>query len=184
MFRHEIDFLHLTALSTQQVQSLRETTTRHLNSLFTTQPEDDSSGSSSDSEEDVPQLTSAGTCRPQTTRAAATQSCITFGRGLPPGRGGGATRPPGRSWECAECHPKYLPLLLGPEVAILKQLPRKVPHSHWGRAVAPPNWTGTPTIRGSVSWPSQEWLLTGCPVEIPLPCCQSTCNRTTPSCQE
>jgi len=59
MFRYGIDFLQLTALTIEQMQSLSETTTQHWKNLFrpSTDPEASFSTSSSDSEEDSPQLT-------------------------------------------------------------------------------------------------------------------------------
>ena len=62
MFRYGIDFLHLTALTVEQMQTLTDTTTQHWNNIFrsTTDPDasvTDSSSSSSDSEDDSHQLT-------------------------------------------------------------------------------------------------------------------------------
>ena len=61
MFRYGIDFLHLTALTVEQMQTLTDTTTQHWNNIFRSTTDPDASvtdsSSSSDSEDDSHQLT-------------------------------------------------------------------------------------------------------------------------------
>ena len=57
MYRYGIDFLHLMALTTEQLQALTETISSHLNNvLVAEQSSDSSSATSSESEEDLPKL--------------------------------------------------------------------------------------------------------------------------------